>query len=249
MDTSATYGDPLNESFVVIFCDCYAEYVRAIETLNLKNRNLLECEISPSAFLAYHNPFKSRILNNDVSVLSELTYLNHQRCASTTPANRLHLLMFLSNLCIYAKLATKPSKRWSDEEIVMSENISSRYLQQRETPPSGGAGEFLYDICTDIHKDLSGMLTGETDEFLRREMSSLGSTDILRNPMQAIDILKRAPNLDLESFVGQISSKIAAKMESGSYTEADLMKECLRLMTHVGDTTAMPAICSSNSTN
>ena len=234
-------------SFMEIFCECYSEYVNAIKSLNLQNKSLFQEEVSPYQFLTYHNPFKHRILSNDATVLRELSYLNRRRCVSLDAPNVMSLMMFLSNLCIYAKLATKSFRNLSTEEQVMGENILNRHSQRKlGMVNQGNADEngIWCDIFADLQQDLSGLLVGETEEYLRRELDEVSKQNPSGsvNPLDIIRILTKhneggpgegAPKIDVMSLVNKISERIAVHMQAGKLDEAALIRQSMRLMSHL----------------
>lgn len=225
-------------AFIEVFCGCYSEYVKAIETLKIKNRNLFKDEVSPGLFLSYHNSFKSRILNNDTTVLRDLSYLNRRRCLSLEPSNEHTLLMFLSNLCIYAKLATKSYEKLSAEEQVMGDNILNRHFQRKVDLASSGSEddvwqETLAEICRDIGETMNDDANAA---YIRQKMEHISAENPsgVVNHMDVVRLLLSDGGdggpIDIMGVVQKISNRITAKMNSGQLDEGALLRQSMRLM-------------------
>jgi len=224
-------------AFIDVFCGCYSEYVKAIETLKIKNRNLFKDEVSPGQFLSYHNGFKNRILNNDATVLRDLSYLNRRRCLSLEPSNEHTLLMFLSNLCIYAKLATKSYEKLSAEEQVMGDNILNRHFQRKLDITSTGTEDDVWqEMLAEISQDIGESMNEENSAYIRQKMEHIAA----ENPSGAVnhmDVVRLLLSdngdggpIDIMSVVQKISNRITAKMNSGQLDEGALLRQSMRLM-------------------
>lgn len=224
-------------AFIEVFCGCYSEYVNAIETLKIKNRNLFKDEVSPGQFLSYHNSFKNRILNNDTTVLRDLSYLNRRRCLSLEPSNEHTLLMFLSNLCIYAKLATKSYEKLSAEEQVMGDNILNRHFQRKSAITSTGSEDDVWqEMLAEISQDIGESMNEENSAYIRQKMEHIAA----ENPSGAVnhmDVVRLLLSdngdggpIDIMSVVQKISNRITAKMNSGQLDEGALLRQSMRLM-------------------
>ena len=222
--------------FTQIFCECYEQYVKCINMLNLGMKNQLPVEISPYKFHSTHDQYKEKVLASDPSVLLDIPYINRRRCLSLSDSSKMALLNFLKNLYEFAKLATTEPDRLSNEERQLGESILQAHNEQ-----NADRRNFLANLFTDVRKELDEKFAGEdTRQALIDELQQYGGKSKLQSdPVGVIsDLIGRSENIGKEGapasvfleIVAKISEKATSKMKEKNINEQELMMQSLALL-------------------